>query len=77
MDWSSYYPAFVDEEASKDESISPRMKQDVEIVDIGCGFGGLLVGLAPILSDKLILGESSLFLLSICPRKLLLTSLQA
>lgn len=37
----------------------PRMKQDVEIVDIGCGFGGLLVGLAPILPEKLILGEFS------------------
>lgn len=35
----------------------PRMKQDVEIVDIGCGFGGLLVGLAPIFPEKLILGE--------------------
>ncbi|UKZ55257.1 hypothetical protein TrVGV298_009077 [Trichoderma virens] len=56
MDWSSYYPSYVDEEASRDESKPPRMKQDVEIVDIGCGFGGLLVGLAPILPDKLILG---------------------
>ncbi|UKZ81029.1 hypothetical protein TrVFT333_008797 [Trichoderma virens FT-333] len=56
MDWSSYYPSYVDEEAPRDESKPPRMKQDVEIVDIGCGFGGLLVGLAPILPDKLILG---------------------
>lgn len=57
MDWSSYYPSYVDEEAPRDESKPPRMKQDVEIVDIGCGFGGLLVGLAPIFPDKLILGE--------------------
>ncbi|KAL7816248.1 PXA domain-containing protein [Trichoderma gracile] len=56
MDWSSYYPAFVDEEAPREESKPPRMKQDVEVVDIGCGFGGLLVGLAPVLQDKLILG---------------------
>ena len=56
MDWSSYYDAFVDEEAPKEESKPPRMKQDVEVVDIGCGFGGLLVGLAPVLPDKLILG---------------------
>ncbi|ETS00361.1 hypothetical protein M419DRAFT_83538 [Trichoderma reesei RUT C-30] len=56
MDWSSYYPAFVDEEAPREESKPPRMKQDVEVVDIGCGFGGLLVGLAPVLPDKLILG---------------------
>ena len=26
------------------------------VVDIGCGFGGLLFGLAPVLPDKLILG---------------------
>lgn len=57
MDWSSYYPSYVDEEAPRDESKPPRMKQDVEIVDIGCGFGGLLVGLAPVFPDKLILGE--------------------
>ncbi|KAL6802403.1 PXA domain-containing protein [Trichoderma sp. SZMC 28012] len=56
MDWSSYYPSYVDEEAPRDESKPPRMKQDVEIVDIGCGFGGLLVGLAPVFPDKLILG---------------------
>ncbi|KAL7913291.1 PXA domain-containing protein [Trichoderma velutinum] len=56
MDWSSYYPSYVDEEAPRDESKPPRMKQDVEIVDIGCGFGGLLMGLAPVFPDKLILG---------------------
>ncbi len=26
------------------------------VVDIGCGYGGLLFGLAPVLQDKLILG---------------------
>jgi sorting nexin-25 len=74
MDWSSYYPAYVDEEAPKEESMPPRMKQDVEIVDIGCGFGGLLVGLAPILPEKLILGESCLLLSSLCSKGLLLIS---
>lgn len=77
MDWSSYYPAYVDEEAPKEESMPPRMKQDVEIVDIGCGFGGLLVGLAPIFPEKLILGEFSLLLSFVCLEELLLTSLQA
>lgn len=47
----------------------PRIKQDVEIVDIGCGFGGLLVGLAPILPEKLILGEFALLLSFICLKR--------
>ena len=33
-----------------------RLTKDVEVVDIGCGFGGLLVALAPVLPDTLILG---------------------
>ena len=37
---------------------SKRLTQDVEIADVGCGFGGLLVGLAPLFPDKLILGTS-------------------
>lgn len=31
-------------------------EQHVSIIDIGCGFGGLLFGLAPAFKDKLILG---------------------
>lgn len=34
----------------------PRMKKQVEIADIGCGFGGLLFALAPKMPDTLILG---------------------
>lgn len=37
--------------------MSPRLRKDVEVVDIGCGFGGLLVALAPKMPDKLILGR--------------------
>jgi len=29
----------------------------VEVVDVGCGFGGLLIALAPLMPDTLILGE--------------------
>lgn len=36
----------------------PRLTKDVSIVDIGCGFGGLLVALAPKLTDELMLGKS-------------------
>lgn len=43
MDWSTHYP-----------NMSPDAK--VEFADIGCGFGGLLIALAPLYPDKLILG---------------------
>jgi tRNA (guanine-N7-)-methyltransferase len=32
------------------------LTKDVEILDIGCGFGGLLIALAPLMPDTLILG---------------------
>ncbi|KAJ5707041.1 tRNA (guanine-N(7)-)-methyltransferase [Penicillium malachiteum] len=57
MDWSSHYPAFVDPDPTH-QSLSGTRKllKDVEVVDIGCGFGGLLVGLAPLLPETLIVG---------------------
>jgi tRNA (guanine-N7-)-methyltransferase len=64
MDWSSYYPAFVT--TPEEEQANPRtdidigrarpLKKNVEVADIGCGFGGLLVALAPVLPDTLLLG---------------------
>lgn len=64
MDWSEYYPAFASE-ASETEPNSPRqLTKNVEIVDIGCGFGGLLMALAPLLPDSLMLGM--LYALFIC-----------
>jgi len=62
MDWSSHYPAYVEPQegiATPDTSptsIVPKLKQDVEVADIGCGFGGLLVALAPKLPNSLLLG---------------------
>lgn len=57
MDWTTYFPAFVDPDSSKvNLSGARKLLKDVEIVDIGCGFGGLLVGLAPVLPDTLMLG---------------------
>lgn len=68
MDWSAYYPAFVaDPEA--DQSMAgvqtedgkvhamKQLRKDIEVADIGCGFGGLTVALAPIMPETLILGE--------------------
>ncbi|KAJ5935404.1 tRNA (guanine-N(7)-)-methyltransferase [Penicillium verhagenii] len=57
MDWSSHYPAFIDQDPSHTNLDGNRkLLKDVEVVDIGCGFGGLLVGLAPLLPETLILG---------------------
>lgn len=67
MDWSTYYPAFVaklsaqediDITTAPEEGIPSIQKlvKDVEVADIGCGYGGLLVALAPKLPDKLLLG---------------------
>jgi tRNA (guanine-N7-)-methyltransferase len=66
MDWSSYYPAFVTTpeenqthpQSDTDVALGPvrQLKKDVEVADIGCGFGGLLVAMAPVLPDTLLLG---------------------
>lgn len=58
MDWSSHYPAFVDSDPTKTTlSGARKLTKDVEVVDIGCGFGGLMIGLAPLLPDTLMVGE--------------------
>ena len=65
MDWHVYYPAFVVPQAqSTKESaltdVAPHrtisLSKEVTVADIGCGFGGLLVALAPKLPDELLLG---------------------
>ncbi|OJJ49366.1 hypothetical protein ASPZODRAFT_150262 [Penicilliopsis zonata CBS 506.65] len=57
MDWASHFPAYIDPDTSKANiNGERRLVRDVEVVDIGCGFGGLLVGLAPVLPQTLILG---------------------
>ncbi|KEY70759.1 hypothetical protein S7711_03255 [Stachybotrys chartarum IBT 7711] len=56
MDWSAHYPEFAEDAATGQSSTPPKMKKDVEIVDIGCGFGGLLVALAPLMPQTLMLG---------------------
>ena len=51
FDTASHYPAFFPAGSSSD-SDGPF----VEIADVGCGFGGLLVGLAPLYPETLIMG---------------------
>ncbi|KAI1431428.1 putative methyltransferase [Xylaria sp. CBS 124048] len=69
MDWDTYFPAFVanpdpvaasqSTSTSAADPVSPspkKLTKEVEVVDIGCGFGGLLVALAPVLPDTLVVG---------------------
>lgn len=44
MNWSKYYPQLNDE------------TRTVDFIDIGCGYGGLLITLSPMFPDALILG---------------------
>ncbi|KAI9814484.1 MAG: tRNA (guanine-N(7)-)-methyltransferase (tRNA(m7G46)-methyltransferase) [Thelocarpon impressellum] len=67
MDWSPFYPAFAvsgkgtastADAAAKDDGALPirSLVKDIEVADIGCGFGGLLVALAPRLPHTLLVG---------------------
>jgi len=73
MDWASLYPAYavvkrelksggeVEESTPMNEEEQRKLKaitKNVEIADIGCGFGGLLFALAPKFPDTLMLGMS-------------------
>ncbi|ORZ39538.1 guanine-N(7)--methyltransferase [Catenaria anguillulae PL171] len=50
MDWSTHYPELC-------PTTTPRADQPkVEWVDVGCGYGGLLIDLAPLYPEKLMLG---------------------
>ena len=69
MDWSSYYPAFMQKNTEQLNSGAAEQKQNevpcldrrVEIADIGCGYGGLLFALASKMPQTLILGIHSLY----------------
>ncbi|KXJ16048.1 tRNA (guanine-N(7)-)-methyltransferase A [Exaiptasia diaphana] len=47
MDWSSHYPELLSTEASNTANNNDRPR--VEFADIGCGYGGLLVQLSPLI----------------------------
>lgn len=58
MDWSTHFPTFVDPDPTKlSLTGSRKLTRDVEIADIGCGFGGLLIALSPLLPETLMVGE--------------------
>ncbi|KAL9936150.1 hypothetical protein V8E36_004992 [Tilletia maclaganii] len=67
MDWSVHYPAHFPKAGESSTSaaaqaphatgaVSNTSGKKVEFADIGCGFGGLLMDLAPVFPDKLMLG---------------------
>ncbi len=73
MDWSTFYPAHATKKQEQDsestlheprdvqmeqQPTDPTISKNVEIADIGCGFGGLLFALAPKFPETLILGGS-------------------
>lgn len=53
MDWTTFFPQFIDKSETSD---GKTLTKSVTIADIGCGYGGLLIQLAPKLPDHLILG---------------------
>eukprot|EP00033_Pygsuia_biforma_P004708 GCRY01005161.1.p1 GENE.GCRY01005161.1~~GCRY01005161.1.p1 ORF type:complete len:261 (-),score=48.77 GCRY01005161.1:46-828(-) len=52
VDWSSFYPAFFPPEV---KALPPAEQPKVEIVDVGCGYGGLTVSLSEVFPKSLIL----------------------
>ncbi|RUS81990.1 hypothetical protein EGW08_010259 [Elysia chlorotica] len=63
MDWSRFFPAhFPCSQSKKGEDMPSPIENDtlgkpcVEFADIGCGYGGLLVGLSPLFPQTLMLG---------------------
>ncbi|CAO3598773.1 unnamed protein product [Absidia cylindrospora] len=45
MDWTSHYPKYANDKTKK-----------IEFADIGCGYGGLMIALAPLFPDTLMMG---------------------
>ncbi|KAK3672571.1 tRNA (guanine-N(7)-)-methyltransferase (tRNA(m7G46)-methyltransferase) [Recurvomyces mirabilis] len=68
MDWAERFPAYAattpagirqDNLIAKEDLVKyghPKLTQQVEFADIGCGYGGLLFALAPKLPQTMILG---------------------
>ena len=52
MNWHSFYPAYYNE----DGTFKTNPEKKVEVLDIGCGYGGLLVSLSTLYPDMLSLG---------------------
>lgn len=65
MDWSKQFPTFFNPPTPTSDSSPipvPRLvngvltNKKVEFADVGCGFGGLVVNVAPLFPETLMLG---------------------
>ncbi|CAH7683664.1 putative methyltransferase-domain-containing protein [Phakopsora pachyrhizi] len=59
MDWSKHFPKYFNSPTEEEEVSEEKVKEElrmVEFADVGCGFGGLLIALAPLFPDTLMLG---------------------
>ncbi|KDQ13454.1 hypothetical protein BOTBODRAFT_55998 [Botryobasidium botryosum FD-172 SS1] len=56
MDWHAHFPAFYPPPPQSNQDIDMEVQKKVEFADIGCGFGGLLIALAPMFPETLMLG---------------------
>lgn len=54
VDWGTHFPAYADPTDPSGRRLCPG--RVVDVADIGCGFGGLLTGLSPLLPDSLMVG---------------------
>jgi tRNA (guanine-N7-)-methyltransferase len=56
MDWSTHYPTFFEAPSAEGEGSGAGKGKRVEFADVGCGFGGLIMSLAPQFPETLMLG---------------------
>lgn len=57
MVWANHFPKFFPATADGVAVEAYTYGKKVEVADIGCGFGGLIVSLSPKLPDTLMLGS--------------------
>lgn len=55
-DWSALFPFYFKKKGETNEELSERPPKQVDFLDIGCGYGGLLIRLAELYPDHLSLG---------------------
>lgn len=68
MDWSTHFPTFFQPPPAEGEGSVNLKGKKVEFADVGCGFGGLSIALAPLFPETLMLGECAMASCKICIR---------
>ena len=57
MDWSTHFPTFFNPPPTEGTGSVNVKGKKVEFADVGCGFGGLSISLAPLFPQTLMLGK--------------------